>query len=203
MSPVIGLTGPIGCGKSTIAAHLADLGGYVIDADALARDMTAPGRPILDAVVARFGSDVIADDGGLDRPAMAAVAFGDAAALRDLEAIIQPEVRRMVEAGLASRAASESRFVVIEAIALVEGGLAARCDEVWLVVCDRPTQRDRLAARGMSAADAEARFEVQADIVERLAPAATRIVRTDGPLDSAFAAVDAALESALGAHDAT
>lgn len=201
MSLVIGLTGPIGCGKSTVAAHLATVGGHVIDADALARDVTAPGRPSLDAIVARFGPSVIDDDGGLDRPAMAAIAFGDPAALRDLEAIVQPEVRALVEDDLASTAASEPPFVVIEAIALVEGGLALRCDEIWLVVCDRPTQRQRLAARGMAADDAEARIDAQADIAERLASVATRIVRTDGALEDVLAGVDAALAAALAARD--
>ncbi len=87
--------------------------------------------------------------------------------------------------------------MVIEAIRLVESGLASRCDEIWLVVCDRPTQRERLRRRGMDVDDAERRIAAQADITERLAPAATRIIRTDGSLEPVLATVDEALRLAL------
>jgi dephospho-CoA kinase len=198
MSLIIGLTGPIGCGKSTVAGRLAEHGGHVLDADALARLVTGLGRPTLTAIRARFGDAVFDDHGELDREILADVVFVDPSALRDLEAIVHPAVRSEIEARLASAQAQAAPFVVIEAIRLVEGGLAARCDEIWLVVCDRPTQRTRLRERGMDPDDADRRIEAQGDIAKRLAPAATRILRTDGALDAVLAATDAALRSALG-----
>src|SRR5215210_7093298 len=128
---LIGLTGPIGCGKSTVARMLGDLGGYVIDADILARHATDPGRPTLPRIRERFGDAVFTAAGELDRAAMASIAFDDPRALAQLEQIIHPEVRHLVEAELRGTAAADSPFVVIEAIKLVEGGLAERCDEVW------------------------------------------------------------------------
>jgi dephospho-CoA kinase len=197
MSIVIGLTGPIGCGKSTVAAHLATRGGLVIDADALARVVTSPGRPALPAIRARFGDAVFDDRGELDRSALATIVFDDPVALKHLEAIVHPAVRAEVEARLASAEAEAAPFTVIEAIRLVEGGLAARCTEVWLVACDRPTQRARLRQRHMDPADAERRIAAQGDITERTAPAATHILRTDGALDGVLAMTDELLRTAL------
>jgi dephospho-CoA kinase len=196
MSLVIGLTGPIGCGKSTIAARLAEHGGEIIDADALAHLVTSTGRDTLIAIRARFGDAVFHDRGELDRAALAAIVFEDSAALRDLEAIVHPAVRRELDARLESPRAKTAPFTVIEAIRLVEGDLASRCDEVWLVVCDLSTQRDRLQSRGMDPDDADRRIVAQGDIAQRLAPVATRILRTDGPLEAVLAAADEALEAA-------
>jgi dephospho-CoA kinase len=193
----IGLTGPIGCGKSTLARHLASRGGVVIDADDLARAVTVPGAATLPAIRARFGDGVFGVDGALDRAALATVVFVDAGALRDLEAIVHPAVRERVTAALGAAAAAGAAFVVIEAIKLVEGGLASTCDEVWLVVCDPATQRDRLAVRGQDALDSERRIAAQDDLSERLTAVATRVLRTDGPLETALAAADAALDTAL------
>jgi dephospho-CoA kinase len=198
MSRIIGLTGPIGCGKSTVAGRLAEHGGLVIDADDLAHLVTEPGRPTWAAIRERFGDAVFGEHGELDRAGLAAVVFDDPGALRDLEAIVHPAVRLEVEARLGSSEAQAAPFLVIEAIRLVEGGLASRCDEIWLVVCDRPTQRERLRLRGMDPEDAERRISAQGEMAERLAPAATRILRTDGSLDVAMAATDEALRAALG-----
>jgi len=167
---LIGITGPIGCGKSTVARLLAELGGTVIDADVLARRATDVGRPTLAQIRDRFGEHVFQANGELDRARMAAVAFDDAGALADLERIVHPEVRQMVEQALETAAADDAPFVVIEAIRLVEGGLADRCDEVWLVECGPQTQRARLLARGAGAEDADRRITAQgADLVDRLA----------------------------------
>jgi dephospho-CoA kinase len=138
MSIVIGLTGPIGCGKSTVAAHLATRGGMVIDADELAPRRDEPGRPTLPAIRRDFGDAVLRWSGRARAVALAAVVFDDPAALKDLEAIVHPAVRVEVEARLASPEAETAPFTVIEAIRLVEGGLGRSMHEVWLVVCDRP-----------------------------------------------------------------
>ena len=194
----IGITGPIGCGKSTVAGWLAERGGTVIDADRLAREATAPGAATLGSIRARFGEAVFRPDGALDRSALGRIVFADPGALRDLEAMVHPVVRLLVEAELARADAAGVAFVVIEAIKLVEGGLAARCDEVWLIECDPATQRARLGGRGMDPDDAEQRVATQgADLVERLTPYATRRIRTDGSLAETEARVAAALEAAL------
>ena len=193
----IGLTGPIGCGKSTVGRRLAEHGAAVIDADELARAVTAPGQPTLPAIRARFGDGVFASDGALDRAALAALVFSDEAALRDLEAIVHPAVRARIDTAVAGAERAGATVIAIEAIKLVEGGLAETCDEVWLVACEGATQRARLAARGADPDDVERRIATQGDIGARLAPVATRVLRTDGPIVATLAVVDAALADAL------
>ena len=144
----IGITGPIGCGKSQVARWLGELGAATVDADAVAREVTAPGEPAHDAVLARFGSAVTAADGTLDRAALARIVFADPARLRDLEAIVHPAVRPRILAAIDAADAAGAPAVVIEAIKLVEGGLAELCDEVWLVTCDAAAQRERLLGAG-------------------------------------------------------
>jgi dephospho-CoA kinase len=195
---LIGLTGPIGCGKSTISRWLANLGGYVIDADAIARAASGPGEPTLPAIRARFGDPVFASDGSLDRAALARVVFSDSDALRDLESILHPEVRRRLLAELTSTAASDAPFAVVEAIKLVEGGLAGECDEVWLVDCTPVVQRERLIRRGLPEEDIERRVSAQgSDLAERLGPSATRRIETSGSEEDTRRQVEEALADAL------
>jgi dephospho-CoA kinase len=176
----IGLTGPIGCGKSTVAGWLAARGATAIDADAVARDVTAPGEPATEAILHRFGARYRAADGGLNRSAMAALVFRDEAALRDLESIVHPAVRPEILSRIAAAEAAGAPAVVVEAIKLVEGGLASICDEVWLVTCPADAQRERLSQRGLPEADAYRRMAAQAGLTERLRPAATRVIDTAG-----------------------
>ncbi len=193
----IGLTGPIGCGKSTVAAWLGDAGAVVIDADAVARDVTAPGAPAVGAIRERFGDRVIRPDGALDRAALAGIVFADPSALRDLEAIVHPAVRPAIARGIEEAEAAGAAVVAIEAIKLVEGGLAELCDEVWLVACGEADQRRRLVARSGDEADADRRIAAQAGLEERVRPHAGRVLDTSGSLAEARAAVDAALAAAL------
>ncbi|MEJ7752525.1 MAG: dephospho-CoA kinase [Candidatus Limnocylindrales bacterium] len=195
---LIGLTGPIGCGKSTVAAVLGQLGATVIDADTVAREVTAPGEATLPAIRARFGDAIFRPDGSLDRTGLARLVFDDAAALADLEAIVHPEVRRQVEAALEGAHAAGDLVVVVEAIKLVEGGLAERCDEVWLVECSESEQRSRLASRGMAEDDVVRRIDAQgADLLERLGPHATRRIDTSGEPGQTRERVEDALADAL------
>ena len=114
-----------------------------------------------------------------------------------LEAIVHPAVRPRIEAAIAAAEAAGAAAIVIEAIKLVEGGLAAACDEVWLVTCDPGRQRERLVGRGTTPDDAAQRIAAQADLAERLRPAATRIIDTSGGLAATRERVDEAWEAAL------
>jgi len=192
----IGLTGPIGCGKSTVAGWLAELGATVIDADDIARDVSAPGTAGEGAILARF-EGAAGPDGHLDRTVLARIAFGDPAALRDLEAIVRPAVRARIRATIEAADAAGAEAIVVEAIGLVDGGLAAECDEVWLVECDQASQRDRLAGRGAEPQDAARRIAAQGDLVARVAPLATRRVDTSGAIRDTRALVEDSYRAAL------
>jgi dephospho-CoA kinase len=196
----IGITGPIGCGKSQVARWLEEDGAVVVDADVVAREVTAPGTPGHAAILRRFGQPVTADDGTVDRKALGRLVFADPASLRALEAIVHPEVRPRILAAIEEAEARRAPAVVVEAIKLVEGGLAGLCDEVWLVTCDPTSQRERLLDRGLGEADAAQRTEAQAGMVERLRPVATRVLDTSGSELESRTLVEAALAAATAAR---
>jgi dephospho-CoA kinase len=177
----IGITGPIGCGKSVVAGMLAEHGAVVIDADHVVREVYEDAA-VREAVVDRFGPDVRMPDGSIDRRALARIVFDDAGALRDLEAIVHPAVRPRILAGIDSADTARAPAVVVEAIKLVETGLAGLCDEVWLVTCDPPIQRGRLRERGVPEDDADRRIAAQRRLRDRVEPVATRRIDTSGSL---------------------
>jgi dephospho-CoA kinase len=194
----IGITGPIGCGKSTIARWLAERSGVsVIDADHEARLVLAPETAEVEAVYRRFGQALRRPNGELDRGALGRIVFRDPDALRDLESIVHPAVRPRIVAAIERAEQAGDRAVVIEAIKLVEGGLAELCDEVWLVTCEAAAQRERLVRRGDAEADVAARVAAQGDLVERLAARATRVVDTSGEPGATRSVVDDLLDEAL------
>jgi dephospho-CoA kinase len=195
----IGITGPIGCGKSTVAGWLGELGAEVIDADAVAREVTGPGLPATESIATAFGPDLLREDGSLDRAALGRIVFADPIALARLEAIVHPAVRPVIVERIARADASGANAIVIEAIKLVEGRLAELCDEVWLVTCDPVDQLARILARGADRTDAEARIAAQAGLTERLRPAATRVIDTSGPVEATRERVLAAWSEATGA----
>lgn len=202
---VIGLTGPIGCGKSAVARILGELGATVIDADVLARAVTGPGGPALPDIRRRFGDAVFSDRETLDRAGLGRIVFGDQAALAELEQIVHPHVRRLVDEALRAALDNADPVVAIEAIKLVEGGLAERCAEVWLVECSVQTQRARLAERGVSGGDAEQRIAAQgADLVERLSARLEhrpqRRLSTEGTLADTRRRVEDALSELVASH---
>lgn len=169
----IGLTGGIASGKSTAAARLAELGAVVIDADVLAREAVAPGSEGLEAVVAAFGSAVLASDGSLDRAALGRLVFADASARARLEAIIHPWVAdRRVELATEARTAHHDAVVVHDIPLLVEKGLTSGLDLVLVVDAPDDLRLDRLVTgRGLPVTEARARIAAQASRDERLAAA--------------------------------
>ncbi|GAC1383516.1 MAG: dephospho-CoA kinase [Herpetosiphon sp.] len=186
---VIGLTGNIGCGKSAVVDMLAALGAAVIDADQVTRQIMEVGQPAYEAIVAHFGSDVLATPGGpIDRPALGRLVFGDAQRLRELEAIVHPATRAFVWRWLAekdrrARDAGHPQVAVVDAIKLIESRWPAVCDAVWVVYCDPAVQLARLVQqRGMSEADARQRIEAQPPQRDKLAVADVAIAN-DGTLD--------------------
>lgn len=183
---LVGLTGGIASGKSTIARMLAELGAQVVDADALAREVLETGTPGLAAVVDRFGSGVLGPDGSLDRAALAGVVFSDEAARRDLEGIVHPAVGARFAAVVAAAAAGT--VLVHDVPLLVENGLAPRYDLV--VVADAPAdvRLERAVARGLSREQAAARIAAQASDADRRAVADV-LVDTDVDVDATRAAV--------------
>jgi dephospho-CoA kinase len=193
----IGLTGPIGCGKSTVAGWLREAGAVVVDADRVAREVLGPGTAESDAVAVRFGAALFGRDGTLDRAALGRIVFEDPAALRDLEAIVHPAVRPRILERIEAAERAAAPAVVVEAIKLVEGGLAELCDEVWLVTCPPAVQRERVVARGLGDTDADARIAAQRDLVEGVRSRASRVLDTSGAVVETRAATEAAFAAAL------
>jgi dephospho-CoA kinase len=173
----IGLTGGIGSGKSTVAALLAQRSAVVVDADRIAREVVEPGTPGLAAVVAEFGDGVLTAEGALDRPALAAVVFGDPAARARLDAVVHPLVR--ARAAELVEAAPPDAVVVQDVPLLVETGQAGSYDLVLVVETDLETRVARLGERGLSAEDARARIASQATDEQRRAVADV-VLRNDG-----------------------
>jgi dephospho-CoA kinase len=167
---VVGLTGGIGSGKSTVARLLADKGAVVIDADRLAREVVEPGTEAYRRVVERFGPGVVAPDGTLDRPALARIVFADPEARRDLERITHPAIGARMAERMAELSGTDA-VVVLDVPLLVESG---RTDVAGVIVVDCPEEVavERLVAqRGMDPVDARRRMAAQASREERLARA--------------------------------
>jgi len=183
----IGLTGGIGSGKSTVAGLLADRGARVVDADRIAREVVEPGTPGLAAVVGEFGFGVLTPDGTLDRPALAALVFGDPAARARLDAVVHPLVRARA-AELVAEVPADA-VVVQDVPLLVETGQAGAYDLVLVVETDVDTRVARLVDRGLSADDARARIASQATDEERRAVADV-VLRNDGDRAALAAQVD-------------
>ena len=168
---LVGLTGGIGSGKSTAARMLRERGAVVFDADVLAREAVAPGTEGHRAVVERFGADVLAPGGELDREALASVVFADPAARRDLEAIVHPEVRRLFAEG-SEVYRDTDRVVVLSAPLLVETGMHSAFDVLVVVAVPVSVQVERLMRdRGMSEASVRARIDAQAPLEDKAAVA--------------------------------
>ena len=189
---LIGLTGNIATGKSTVAKMLSELGATVIDADALVHALQRTGTPVYDAIVAAFGHNILDRDGEIDRKALGSIVFADAEKLRALEAITHPAVaiesqKRIVEA--------PTRVVVYEAIKLIEAGRAAMCDAIWVVVAAPEVQLERLMRdRKMNEAEARQRIEAQPPQSEKIKWAAA-VIDSSGSIEKTRRQVKVAFEA--------
>jgi dephospho-CoA kinase len=172
---IIGLTGNIACGKSTVLAMLRSLGAATLDADLLVHEMYEPGDPVYYAVIDAFGSDILGQDAVIDRRALGRKVFGDPAALARLEAITHPAVIERIWNWAARQTAP---VVAIDAVKLIEAGIADDCNAVWVVTCPLAEERRRLLTRpGMTEAEADRRLAAQV-------PEAARIARADVVIDN-------------------
>jgi dephospho-CoA kinase len=193
---LVGLTGGIGSGKSTVSAQLAQRGAVVIDADQVAREVQAPGSPVVLALAERFGEQIVGADGALDRPALAAIVFTDPDALKDLNRIVHPaiglEINRRVNAEVGT-----DHVVVLDVPLLTE---QPRDGLQGIIVVDVPVevQVERLVRfRGFDEDDARARISRQATREQRLATA-TKVIDNAGTFDDLLPQVDAVWEWLVG-----
>ena len=191
----IGLTGGIGAGKSTVARLLAGHGATVVDADAIARGVLAPGTPGLAEVVAAFDDGVLLPDGSLDRPALGRVVFADSASRRRLEEITHPRIAE--ETGRQIVAAGRDAVIVHDVPLLVEKGMAPNYDAVVVVEAPDEVRLARLEARGLPRGDALERMRAQASSEQRAA-VATHVVDNAGDEQSLQARVDEVWAALVG-----
>jgi dephospho-CoA kinase len=197
---LVGLTGGIGSGKSTVARLLAARGAVIVDADEVARHVVEPGQPAFERLVERFGPEIVGPDGRLDRARLAELAFATPEATADLNAITHPAVgaeflRRM-------EAAPKDAIVVCDVPLLVESETAASRGYEYVIVVEAPRELrlERLEARGIGRADAEARMATQATDEQRRA-VATHVVDNSGDLEHLERQVEAVWRELVAIHE--
>jgi dephospho-CoA kinase len=186
----LGLTGGIGCGKSAVADLLVARGAILIDADLIAREVVEPGQPAHDALLARFGEGILAADGTIDRPALAAATFGDPDSLAALNAITHPAIGIEMLRRLGEQQGTDHVVVLAIPLLRAEHRVSMNLDAVVVVDCPFDVARWRLVdRRGMDPADAEARIVAQPTREQRL-EGADYVVDNSGDLDALGAEVD-------------
>jgi dephospho-CoA kinase len=186
---LVGLTGGIGSGKSTVARMLASRGAVILDADVFAKQAIDPGTHGFDRVVAVFGAGVVNADGSLDRAKLADIVFHDEAKRRELEAIVHPEVQRLIAEGISEHAGTDA-VVVVDSPLLIETGSHEHMDLVVVVSADRETQIERVVAeRGIPDADARARLAAQMPL-DRKTALADHVLDNRGSLEDLERAVE-------------
>jgi dephospho-CoA kinase len=192
---LLGLTGNIACGKSTVGQLLAErYGADYVDADRLVHALYAPGTPETLAIAERFGQDLLKDNGTIDRRRLGDKVLSDSAALKDLEGILNPGVRQAILDRIDHASAP---VLVLDAIRLIEAGLADRCDTVWVVICDRAAQMQRLqAARAMTEEQAAVRIAAQTPADAKIARA-NAVIINDGNLEDLAPQVAAAWQETV------
>jgi dephospho-CoA kinase len=182
MPYILGLTGNIASGKTSIGLMLLELGANTyVDADLVVHELYLPGQPMVTDLVSVFGPGIVDAGGGIDRRALGALVFGDAPKLRQLEEIVHPAVKTALLNRL--REIPEGSIGVFDAVKLVESGYAPLCDGLWIVTCPPQTQLRRLMElRGFTEDEARTRLAAQPPIDEKRA-LATEVISNDGSLD--------------------
>ena len=179
----VALTGGIATGKSYVLDQLRRRGIPCLDADELAHGVTAAGTEATAAVAARFGRDILAPDGSVDRAKLGPIVFADQAARRDLEAIVHPGVYRAITAGLrAFELIGDAPMAVVDVPLLYETGADSKFDKVIVATCQPATQRARMIARGLTDAEARQRLAAQWP-TDQKAARADFVIHTDGPFE--------------------
>jgi dephospho-CoA kinase len=183
---LVGLTGGIGSGKSTVAGCFRRRGWPVIDADAVAREIVEPGEPTLTELAERFGPSILHPDGALDRQELARIAFADDGSRADLDRITHPRIAARIAERLAALPATgrgtDPSIAVVDHPLLIETGQVGRFDEVVVVLADESTRLERLVTqRGLSEDDVHARMRAQVDDRDRRR-VATRLLVNEGTL---------------------
>ena len=179
---ILGLTGGIACGKSTISLTLRELGAVIVDGDALSRELTAPMGTALPAIRSRFGNDVFLADGTLDRRALGSIVFRSDEARAALDDIMQPLLLDMIRQRISEARAGGAAVCVLDMPLLYEKGLDRLCDRVWCAWLPHETQLSRLMARdGFTREEAQSRIDSQLPTDEKAAHADV-VVDTSGPI---------------------
>jgi dephospho-CoA kinase len=198
---VIGLTGGIASGKSTVATILRELGAPVVDADVLARQVVEPGQPAYQDIVREFGNDVLGTDGTIDRKKLGERVFGDPAARARLNAITHPRIGAAGQAEIARHVAAGAPVVIYEAALIVENGLHRALDGLVVVSASPEAQLARTVARdGLGEDAARARLAAQLPLADKLA-AATHVVDNSGTIEATRAQVVALWKDFVGLSD--
>ncbi len=188
---VIGLTGGIGSGKSTISQYLAELGAVVIDADKVGHQAYKPGTPAFNDVVAAFGTDIIDEKGEIDRKKLGAIVFADSESLVRLNHIMHFRMREIIEKMIEDYVKQGVEVVVLEAAILIEANWVSLVDEVWVAAASELAVVKRLKEqRGLDEEQTHARIQSQITMEER-AKYASAIIKNDGNLDEMKAQVKA------------
>lgn len=199
----VGLTGSIAVGKTTVMRRFAELGAVCFDADTIARSVVEPGTPALAAIVAEFGSGVLAPDGSLDREALGRMVFGDSERRARLESLLHPPIIAEQDRLIAEVAARDpDAIVIVDAALMVESGGYKRFDGLIVVHCDPELQRQRLMRRGMLSREAaDTRIAAQIPQEEKLKHA-TWTIDTSGTLDDTRRRTDFVWQKLVAARDA-
>ena len=176
---IIGLTGGIACGKSTVSTELRALGAAIVDADALAHELSQPHQPLYNAYVQRFGREIVTADGTLDRAAIARRVFADPAVRAEVDAIAHPLIRMAAEERLRAARDENKRAAVLDVPLLFEAGWDALADETWVVALPREEQLKRLLSRDKAMDEGEARARIAAQM-----PLAEKCARADVIIDN-------------------
>lgn len=193
-SRILGLTGPIGCGKTTVGDILTELGAVRIDADHVVHELMQPGTAVAAAITAEFGESVSLPDGAIDRAQLGRIVFGNEDALRRLEALTHPAVREVIRNRVSTGAAAGDG-IVIDAIKLLQSELLALADAVWVVRCRRDVQMERLTRlRRITPQEAEQRIAAM-PVFEH--PRVTTVIDNSGSLEELRVRVREAWEAFL------